>query len=180
MGARLAGLADAGSPQGGDAGDGGPAGVGHHTQLGVLDGEDVIFVERLQAPRAVINFTRVAGWLPLHASSSGVVLLAHASPELQDQVLAGPLKAYTRHTITAPRRLRAFFLDVRTQGFAVCRGFIHEDAAGLDAPLRDRDNRVVAALSVIVPNDEQAREHQPALLAAARAVSRALGADTSG
>ncbi|GAA3998500.1 IclR family transcriptional regulator domain-containing protein [Streptomyces plumbiresistens] len=51
--------------------------VGHHVQLGVLDGDEALFLERLTAPGAVINYTRIAGRLPLHASSSGLVLLAH-------------------------------------------------------------------------------------------------------
>src|SRR5262245_11740161 len=32
--------------------------VGHHVQLGVLDGDEVLFLERLSAPGAVINYTR--------------------------------------------------------------------------------------------------------------------------
>jgi hypothetical protein len=32
--------------------------LGHHVQLGVLDGDDVLLVERLSAPGAVINYTR--------------------------------------------------------------------------------------------------------------------------
>ena len=78
--------------------------VGHHAQLGVLDGAEVLFVERLSAPGAVINYTRIAGRLPLHASSSGLVLLAHAPHELQEQLLAGPLVRYTATTITTPAR----------------------------------------------------------------------------
>ncbi|WP_078600678.1 helix-turn-helix domain-containing protein [Streptomyces violens] len=46
--------------------------VGHSTQLGVLDGAEVLFVERLTAPDAVVNITRIAGRLPLHASSTGL------------------------------------------------------------------------------------------------------------
>ena len=65
--------------------------VGHHVQLGVLDGREVLFVERLSAPGAVVNYTRIAGRLPLHASSSGLVLLAHAPRDLQESVLAGPV-----------------------------------------------------------------------------------------
>lgn len=45
--------------------------VGHHAQLGVLDGTEVLFLERLSAPEAVVNLTFVAGRLPTHASSSG-------------------------------------------------------------------------------------------------------------
>jgi DNA-binding IclR family transcriptional regulator len=56
--------------------------IGQHVQLAVLDGDEVLFVQRISAPNAVINYTRIAGRLSLHASSSGLVLLAHARPEL--------------------------------------------------------------------------------------------------
>lgn len=35
--------------------------VGQHTQLGVLEGDEVLFIERLTAPGAVVNYTRIAG-----------------------------------------------------------------------------------------------------------------------
>src|SRR5215472_15367977 len=60
--------------------------IGHHVQLGVLDGHEVIFLERLSAPGAVINYTRIAGRLPLHVSSSGLVLLAFGPRDLQERV----------------------------------------------------------------------------------------------
>ncbi|WP_433462133.1 IclR family transcriptional regulator [Spirillospora sp. CA-128828] len=85
--------------------------IGHHTQLGVLDGREVLFAERLSMPNSVINVTRVAGRLPLHASSSGLVLLAHASPELLDDILSGEPVAYTGETVVEPRRLRALVAD---------------------------------------------------------------------
>jgi DNA-binding IclR family transcriptional regulator len=148
--------------------------VGHHVQLGVLDGEEVLFLERLSAPGAVINYTRIAGRLPLHVSSSGVVLLAHADRQLQERVLAGPLQPYTAATVTSPDRLRALLADVRRQGFAQLNGHVHEDATGIAVPVRDRAGAVVAALSAIVPNDGQGHTRVPALMAAARGVTRTL------
>lgn len=148
--------------------------AGHHTQLAVLDGREVLFVERLSAPGAVVNVTRVAGRLPLHASSSGLVLLAHAPAELQEQVLAGPLEVFRRTTLTEPARLRRFLADVRRTGYAFCAGFIDEETTGIAVPLRGRGDTVVAALSVIVPNDRNARMQIPALQAAARGISRTL------
>src|SRR5262249_45434030 len=68
--------------------------IGHHVQIGVLREHEVLFVERLSARDAVINVTRVAGRLPLHASSAGLVLLAFASRDLQATVLDGPLQGY--------------------------------------------------------------------------------------
>ena len=87
--------------------------LGHHVQLGVLDGEEVLFLERLSAPGAVVNYTRIAGRLPLHASSSGQVLLAFGGRELQERILAGPLHRYTAATVTSPAALRAALAEVR-------------------------------------------------------------------
>lgn len=148
--------------------------VGHHVQIGVLEGMEVLFIERLSAPQSVVNVTRIAGRLTLHASSSGLVLLANSSSSLQDKVLAGPLPAYTPHTITDPRELRVFLAEVRRSGAAVCPGFIHEDALGIAVPVRDRSDKVVAAISVVVPRDHRSASHVLALQAAARGIRRNL------
>jgi DNA-binding IclR family transcriptional regulator len=148
--------------------------VGHHAQLAVLDGEDVIFVERLSARDAVVNYSRVAGRLPLHISSSGVVLMAYGPLELRERVLARPLESRTPATITAPDRLRTTLEQVRRQGYALLAGHVHPDATGIAVPVRNGLGEVVAALSVIVPNDNRAVSAVPALLAAARGIERSL------
>ncbi|WP_343231378.1 IclR family transcriptional regulator [Saccharopolyspora ipomoeae] len=148
--------------------------VGHSAQLGVLDGDEVLFVERLSAPRAVVNLTRIAGRLPLHVSSAGQVLLAHSSPDLQERVLSGPLPAMTAETITDADALRTVLARVRTRGFAFCAGHVHPDATGAAVPLRGADGRVVAALSLVIPNDEHAWSRVALLQSTARAVDRAM------
>ena len=155
--------------------------VGHHVQLGVLDGDEVLFLERLTAPGAVINYTRIAGRLPLHASSSGLILLAHGPADLRRRVLDGPLHRYTSNTPATTARLRAVLAEVRRQGYAYCPGYVHPDALGIAAPVRDARGEVVAALAVIVPNEAGAASVVPVVRTAARGVSRALGApDASG
>jgi DNA-binding IclR family transcriptional regulator len=148
--------------------------VGHHAQLAVLDGGDVIFLERLSARDAVINYSRVAGRLPLHISSSGIVLMAYGPGELADRVLARPLESRTPETITTPDRLRATLEQVRRQGYAMLAGHVHPDATGIAVPVRNGLGEVVAALSVIVPNDDRAVSAVPALRASARGIGRSL------
>ncbi|MFI5805079.1 IclR family transcriptional regulator [Streptomyces sp. NPDC051561] len=150
--------------------------VGHHVQLAVLDGEETLFLERLSAPGAVVNYSTVAGRLPLHLSSSGLVLLAHAEPGLRVRVLAGPLPGRTPHSPTPAVRLRRVLAEVRRQGYALCPGYVHEDALAVAAPVRDDRGAVVAALSVIVPNDAAGPSCVPVVRAAARGISRALAA----
>jgi DNA-binding IclR family transcriptional regulator len=155
--------------------------VGHHVQLGVLDGSEVLFLERLSARDAVINYTRIAGRLPLHLSSSGQVLLAHGPTALQRRVLAGKLERYTPATVTSPDALADALERVRRQGYALLAGHVHEDATGVAVPVRDGLGAVVAALSVIVPNDGRAEGQVPALLATARGIGRAVtGAHPAG
>ena len=151
-----------------------PSVMGHHTQLGVLDGDEVLFLERLSTADAVINFTRIAGRLPLHASSAGLILLANGSQALQERTLAGPLKVYTRRTISTPARLRSVLADIRRAGFVCCPGHLHPEASGIAVPIRDGNRQVVAALAVIVPNDRHDADRVPALLTAARGIGRQL------
>ncbi|MDZ7914892.1 MAG: IclR family transcriptional regulator [Rhodococcus sp. (in: high G+C Gram-positive bacteria)] len=153
--------------------------IGHHTQLGVMDGGEVLFVERLTAPGAAVNFTRIAGRLPLHASSSGLVLLAHSSREDQERVIGEPLQLFTDRTLSTGRALREELAEVRKNGYAFCAGHIHPSTTGIAVPVRTSAQSVVAALSVVVPNDVAARALIPALQAAGRGISRALTHSTT-
>lgn len=150
--------------------------VRQHTQLGVLEGTDVLYVERLSARSAVHNDTRIAGRLPIHATSAGLVLLAHASVDLQESVLAGNLRPYTPQTITDPRELRRVLADIRRQGYVAAEQMITPGSTGLGVPVRGVEGDVVAALCLVVPGDtENRRQYIGALMATARTISRALG-----
>lgn len=148
--------------------------VGQHIQLGVMEGDEVLFVERLTAPGSVINITRVAGRLPLHASSSGLLLLAYAPSAQQERILGQPLEVFTEKTISTPSQLRGALAEVRRQGYAFLPGHIHPDATGIAVPVKDPAGRVVAALAIVVPNDADARSRIAVLQAASAAVSRAM------
>jgi DNA-binding IclR family transcriptional regulator len=148
--------------------------LGHHVQLGVLDGDEVLYLERLSAPGAVINYTRIAGRLPLHMSSSGLVLLAFGPRELRERVLAGPLPGLTPNTITTSAELRAALAEVRRQGFAYLPGHLHEDALGVAVPVRDERSAVVAALAAVVPVGTERPLLTGALTTAARGITRTL------
>ncbi len=153
-----------------------------NVQLAVLDGTDAVYVERLSGRGAVNVITRVGGRLPLHATGVGLALLAHASPELQEQVLAGRLRRYTAKTLCRPDELRHALAEVRRTGVAVSDGQIELIALSVAAPVHGPRGEVVAALSVVVPAEGagagagDARPYVPVVRAAARGISRALGA----
>lgn len=149
--------------------------VQQNVSLGVLDGRDVLYLERLSAAEAITNLTRVAGRLPAHAVSAGQVLLAHASFAVREQFLAEPLERVTDRTITDPGVLRRVLADVRRTGYAVAAGQVEPHGTGVAAPLKDASGTVVAAVSLTIPTDLGPQRVLPALLAAARGISRGLG-----
>ncbi|MEB4613312.1 IclR family transcriptional regulator [Leucobacter sp. M11] len=147
--------------------------VGQHTQLAVLERDEALFLERLSAPAAGANITRVAGRLPLHASSSGLVLLAHADLATRERVLAGPLRALSPDTVTDPARLRGLLAEIRRAGEVVAPGTVAGVSTGVAIPLRDA-GRVVAALSVVLPREHAVDGALLALRTAAGGIEAAL------
>lgn len=150
--------------------------VGHHTALGVLEGDEVLYIERLGSRTSTINIAEVARRLPLHGASSGMVLLAHAPADFQERVLSRRLTKFTSQTVVDPAVLRRQLADIRQKGFAVRSGIIIAPSSGIAVPIFGADGQVVATLSVIVPiNEENVAARVPVLRAAARGISRALG-----
>ena len=147
-----------------------------NVQLAVREGLEVVFVERLASRAAVPVLTRVGGRFALHATGVGLVLLAFAPPDVQEQVLAGPLESWTQLTITDPGHLRRVLADVRRQDYAVSDRQVTMDALSVAAPVRGPADEVVAALSLVVHSDGAHPSTLAApVRAAARAISRALG-----
>ncbi|GAT86684.1 IclR family transcriptional regulator [Paenarthrobacter nicotinovorans] len=150
--------------------------VRHSTTLGILESDEVLYIERIGFRDSMVDITRVAGRLPVHGTSSGLVLLAYSSAAYQELFLSRTLEKFTDATLTDPAELRRHLAAIRQRGFASMPGIIVPESSGIAVPVFDRTNAVVAALSVVVPrNEENAAVRVPVLMTAARGISRALG-----
>jgi len=147
--------------------------IRQHTQLAVREQDAALFLERLSHPEAGANITRVAGRLPLHASSSGLVLLAFAPLDVRERVLAAPLPPLTPETVTDPAALRRLLARIRREGAVAAPGSVESVSTGVAVPVRDA-GEVVAALSVVLPRAADPAPALAALRAAARAIELAL------
>lgn len=146
-----------------------------NVQLAVVRGGRALYVERLRGARSVPIVTRVGGELPLHATGVGKVLLAYLPEEQVEKTIVEGLRQLTPHTITDPERLRAELAEIRRAGFAVTREEMTLGSCSVAAPVRDVEQRVVAALSLVARNKTaDLRRLTPAVLTAARALSRDL------
>ncbi|HET8928391.1 MAG TPA: IclR family transcriptional regulator [Microbacterium sp.] len=150
--------------------------IREHTQLAVLEQDSALFLERLSHPDAGANITRIAGRLPLHASSSGLILLAHAGSALQERVLTGRLPALSPETVTDATALRRRLAEIRAAGFVVAPGSVESVSTGVAVPVRGADGTVIAALSVVLPRETNPDPATAALLRAAHGIRTDLRA----
>ncbi|GGG65208.1 IclR family transcriptional regulator [Kocuria dechangensis] len=149
--------------------------VHQHTTLAVLDENAALYVERMSAPDSVLDAARITDRMPLNACSSGLVLLAHSSPEFQDSFLSGRLTKVTDETPTDPGLIRRHLAEIRQRGFVALPGIGVSEWLGVAVPVFGAERTVVAALNAIVPRDQaEVRLIVPALLTAAHGISRTL------
>jgi len=146
-----------------------------NVHLAVRDGTEALYIERITGRGAVRVLSRRGGRLPLHATGVGKVLLAHASRDLLDQVLAAGLKRYTAHTIATPARLLRELAGVRRTGLALSREEMSLGRLSVAAPVFDAADEVVAAMSIVMRSTRaDLRRLAPAVRTAAIGTSREL------
>ncbi|MFF4316328.1 IclR family transcriptional regulator [Streptomyces sp. 900105755] len=147
----------------------------HETvHLGVREGHEVVYVERIHGHDALRLPSRIGGRLPLTCTGVGKALLAFSGAELVEEVLAAPLPRLTPHSITDPGRLRTAVEQAQVAGLA----YEEEEAAPgvscIAAPVF-AGSTAVAALSVAVPCGRfRPAQLAPAVRTAALGLSRAL------
>ncbi|KHL17825.1 UNVERIFIED_CONTAM: IclR family transcriptional regulator [Mumia flava] len=152
-----------------------------HVLLAVREEHEAVLVERLSHHEAAPVHYRVGGRMPLHSTGVGLVLLAYAEQETQEQILSRRQTRLPEHEPVDVTALRATLAEVRRDGLAELHRGSPQPVLAVAGPVRDADERVVASLSVLVPDGSvPARSLAPAVRAACRAVSRALGSPSAG
>jgi len=153
--------------------------TGETVQVGVLDGREVVYVERLDSPNTLRVFTQVGRRVSAHRTSSGKAILAFVAKSQRDQLLKGwTLDQKTEFTITDPVALREELLVTRRRGYAENRQESEVGVVSVAAPIRDSTGHAVAALSLAGPHermDENRNTYAEAVVLLARTVSLQMG-----
>lgn len=119
--------------------------------LAVLDGADVVYIDRMESAGSTRMFSRVGRRMPAHVTSSGKCLLAFGVPEAIELVISSGLARRAPRTITTASVFRQVLTQVRVDGYAVS---VEENEKGLvsvGAPVFGRDGSCIAAVSLVGP-----------------------------
>ena len=153
--------------------------TGETVQVGVLDGRQVVYVERLDSPNTLRMFTQLGRRNDAHCTGTGKALLAFlGQPQLEKLMNGWDPPRQTEHTIVARAALLNEFELIRNRGFAENRQESKIGLVSIAAPIRDESGSAIAAMSVAGPADRMdSRRDQLSdiVVTLALATSRRLG-----
>ena len=126
--------------------------TGETTNLVVLEGRDVVYVDKVDGTRSVRLFLEVGRAIPAHTSGAGKAILAWRATEDVEALLGGsPLERSTPRTITTLQALEDEFKRIRRRGFATDNEEHEEGVACVGTPVFDHRGISIAALSISGP-----------------------------
>jgi DNA-binding IclR family transcriptional regulator len=149
-------------------------------QLTVLEGEEILYVDGCESSRQLRTFFQFGDRAPLYCTALGKAILANLpAGQVERYLRRRNLKAFTPGTLTEPAALRRDLERTAARGFSVDDMEHEEDVRCVAAPIRDREGRAFASLSVSGPAHrlKPARDAEVArrVVAAAEQISRRLG-----
>jgi IclR family acetate operon transcriptional repressor len=126
--------------------------TGETTNLVVLEGRNIVYVDTVAGTQSVRLFTEVGRAIPAHTSGSGKALLAWRAPEDVAALFDGvPLAPVTPKTLTSLEALEADFKRIRRRGYATDDEEHELGVACVATPVLDHAGQPLAAISVSGP-----------------------------
>jgi len=124
----------------------------HETiHLGVLDGVEVLYAEKIAGRRKCSVQTTLGVRKPLYCTGLGKAILAYSRPQLVESVIRNGLSRITPYTITDPHRLQLELKRAAESGVSYDREEYELGINCVGSPLLNRAGRAWAAISVTGP-----------------------------
>src|SRR5437868_4310254 len=126
--------------------------IGETCNFTMLDGAQVIYVDRVEAAWPLRMNLTSGSRVPLHCTASGKLLLALLPKVSRDRIAAQlSLTRYTETTITERRQFGAELGRIRANRYATDKEEYHAGLVCVAVPVLDAKKRACAALAVPAP-----------------------------
>ncbi|MCG2620996.1 IclR family transcriptional regulator [Arthrobacter sp. I2-34] len=133
--------------------------------LAVLRSNYAVNVDQAMGPSTLASHDWIGSLTPLHATSSGKVLLAGLGTEERERILKETgLPEKTSRTITSRRKLEEQLLQVARDGVAITEEELEIGLNAVAVPVFNHSGTVVGAVSISGPAFRFNAETQPGLL----------------
>jgi IclR family transcriptional regulator, acetate operon repressor len=126
--------------------------IGETCNFTMLDGRDVLYVDRVETSANVRLHMQTGSRVPPHCTASGKLLLSELpAARLRRLLGTGPLPRYTPRTIVSVLALERELARIRASGIGTDIGEYLADSVCLAVPVRDAGGRMCAAIAVHGP-----------------------------
>lgn len=151
--------------------------TGESVNLGIRDGDEIVYVERTSSGRSAVRVVHIVGArAPLHTTATGKLFLAQDGPlRVRDYAQRTGLPASTPCSITALPELEKELERVRRHGVAYDMDEVEQGVRCIAAGIRDDSGELIAGLSLSTPADRFNPDWAPLVRDTAGDISRALG-----
>lgn len=147
--------------------------------IGILDGPDVIYLCKVDSTQAVRMISRTGGRAPAACTGLGKAMLAFLSKGDYEAIVGSGLPRLTPRSIVDRDELDRQMAETRQRGVAFEVGESTPGVSCVAAPVRDHAGRVIASLSISVPDmrwsQRSPQEWSDLATTGARALSRDFG-----
>jgi IclR family acetate operon transcriptional repressor len=126
--------------------------VGEAAGLSVPDGDLAHYVNQVDTPNPVSVRDWTGSRLPMHAVSSGQVMLAFRQPPAVERYLERSLERFTERTLVEPGALRDRLAAIRRDGYTWALEEFDRGISSVAAPIADASGEVVAAVHLHGPS----------------------------
>ncbi len=127
--------------------------VGETCNFGVLQGSEVVYLDRVEAKWPLGLRFDAGSRVPSHASAIGKLLLALQEPTRRAELLAAlPLVRHTSRTITDAQRLVRALDKIRDTGIGIDEQEFIEGVVCIAMPVRSDDDTIVGAIAISAPH----------------------------
>ncbi len=127
--------------------------VDETVHLCVLDGGEVLYLDKFEPSRSVRMASRIGRRNPAHCTAVGKAILAWLPEGEVDQILQKRgLQRLTKNTITTPAELKADLKTIRRRGFSIDNEEVEEGVRCVGAAVLDHAGRPLAAISISAPS----------------------------
>lgn len=155
------------------------AATGETAHLGIVTGQDVVYIELVDSPHPVRIFSRVGAAVPAYATAIGKAILAWMDADISARHVPDVFVPRTAKTVRDRAAFDADLLLARGRGYAIDDQENRTGIRGYAAPIFDHTGAVVAAVSIGGPADRVDVSADDrlggAVIEAAGAISRQLG-----
>jgi DNA-binding IclR family transcriptional regulator len=149
--------------------------AGETVHLCVLDGGEVLYLDKVEPNRSVRLSSTVGHRTPAHCTAVGKAMLAYLPETDVDAVLQRHgMKRFTVKTLCTPAELKAELKSIRDRGHSVDDEEHEEGVRCIAAVVRDYSGAPAAAISVSAPSFRLPVEKISALALLVRETSEAL------